>query len=174
MTQKEIYDLEKTNKDRIYLYREGIFWKAYERSAFYLSGPGGKLKPTKKFIKSVGDSIISVGFPCAVENGHIDAEDILQREEKAIMIKAKSNNDPEGFQIWKDAVAIHVTTREQNVMGEATEGGQGEESVAMSETEQIVAILRGFNIESHTPLESMMCLSHLRSIATGIEQMRYG
>lgn len=64
MTQKEIYDLEKTNKDRIYLYREGIFWKAYERSAFYLSGPGGKLKPTKKFIKSVGDSIISVGFPC--------------------------------------------------------------------------------------------------------------
>jgi len=115
-----------------------------------------------------------VGFPCAVENGHIDAEDILQREEKAIMIKAKSNNDPEGFQIWKDAVAIHVTTREQNVMGEATEGGQGEESVAMSETEQIVAILRGFNIESHTPLECMMCLSHLRSIATGIEQMRYG
>lgn len=58
MTQKEIYDLEKTNKDRIYLYREGIFWKAYERSAFYLSGPGGKLKPTKKFIKSVGDYFI--------------------------------------------------------------------------------------------------------------------
>lgn len=33
MTQKEIYDLENANNNKIYLYREGIFWKAYERSA---------------------------------------------------------------------------------------------------------------------------------------------
>lgn len=53
MTQKEIFNSENENLEYIYLHKEGIFWKAYERSAFRViqRQPGFKLK--KKFIKAV-------------------------------------------------------------------------------------------------------------------------
>jgi len=35
MTFREIISLEESNTDSIYLYREGMFMKAYERSAFF-------------------------------------------------------------------------------------------------------------------------------------------
>lgn len=34
MTSKDFIRAEAENTDRIILYREGLFWKAYERSAF--------------------------------------------------------------------------------------------------------------------------------------------
>ena len=34
LTQKEIIDREQTNTDSVWLYLEGTFLKAYERSAF--------------------------------------------------------------------------------------------------------------------------------------------
>lgn len=46
MTQQEIFEREKENKDLIYLYREGIFWKAYEKSAFRLIQKAFHFKPT--------------------------------------------------------------------------------------------------------------------------------
>ena len=62
MTTKDIIDYEDSNKNTIRIYKEGLFGKAYERSAFLLCRMK-PLKPTIKFIKKVNRSVISVGLP---------------------------------------------------------------------------------------------------------------
>jgi hypothetical protein len=47
---------------KIFLYKQGVFWTAYEQSALILS----RHKPLKfsvRFVKTVNRKVISVGFP---------------------------------------------------------------------------------------------------------------
>lgn len=46
----------------IHLWKEGVFWVAYEQNA-YAIWLLKKYKPTRKFIKSVGMDVVSIGFP---------------------------------------------------------------------------------------------------------------
>ncbi|NDV84975.1 hypothetical protein [Bacteroides sp. 51] len=71
MTQKEIFFKEENNYTRIFLYREGIFWKAYEKSAYRIASSFQTFKPIKKYVKTVGEAIVSIGFPCAVLEKYI-------------------------------------------------------------------------------------------------------
>ena len=63
MTFKEIISCEESNADSIYLYREGIFMKAYERSAFFAHTLIHEFKLSKRYIKTVNMDVISLGFP---------------------------------------------------------------------------------------------------------------
>lgn len=62
-TLKEILSLETETSMRIYLKKEGVFWKCYDRSAFRVS----KLRPAytvrKRFYVTVDREMVSVGFP---------------------------------------------------------------------------------------------------------------
>ena len=63
MTIREKIDVAAVaTEQQIHLWKEGIFWVAYEQSA-YLVWLLKKYKPTKKFIKSVGMEVVSIGFP---------------------------------------------------------------------------------------------------------------
>lgn len=62
MTFYEIISNESQNEDSIYLYREGIFMKAYERSAFFAHTLIHKFKQSKRYIKTVNMDVISFGF----------------------------------------------------------------------------------------------------------------
>lgn len=62
-TIKEILQEERNREDnRIVLFLEGKFWKAYEKSAYVLTLLYN-FKPSKRFVKIVGEDVISVGFP---------------------------------------------------------------------------------------------------------------
>lgn len=64
MTSRELIAAEASNTDRIVLYREGLFWKAYERSAYALCTQVRAFRPTRKVLKALGGGdIVSVGFP---------------------------------------------------------------------------------------------------------------
>jgi len=54
--------LDRETGRKIFLYKQGVFWTAYEHSALILSW----LKPLKisfRFVKTVNQQVISVGFP---------------------------------------------------------------------------------------------------------------
>lgn len=56
--------LDRETGQRVYLYKQGVFWTAYEQSALILS----RHKPLKisvRFVKTVNQKVISVGFPDA-------------------------------------------------------------------------------------------------------------
>jgi hypothetical protein len=56
--------LDRETGRKIFLYKQGVFWTAYEQSAIMLS----RHKPLKisvRFVKTVNQQVISVGFPDA-------------------------------------------------------------------------------------------------------------
>ena len=63
MTIKEKIEYE--DGQLVHLWKEGVFWVAYEQSA-YLVSQVKKLKPTKKYVKTAGREVVSVGFPSSV------------------------------------------------------------------------------------------------------------
>ena len=65
MTKRDIYESEKKNPGVIYLYPEGMFYRAYEMSAFYLCKLVLPFKVSGHYVKSAGAFIVSVGFPQA-------------------------------------------------------------------------------------------------------------
>ena len=63
LTQKEIIGREQTNTDSVWLYLEGSFYKAYERSAFAFCTRIKDYRVLRKESKTLGRDILYVGFP---------------------------------------------------------------------------------------------------------------
>lgn len=66
MTIKEkLQLLSGSAPNEMHLFKEGVFWIAYEQCAYWFHLKKG-YKPTKKFVKTVGQEVVSVGFPESV------------------------------------------------------------------------------------------------------------
>jgi copper chaperone CopZ len=63
MTVKEKIEQEVNNENAIYLLKEGIFWRVYNRSAMRLVNNLKPLKINRKYIKNVEQDIFYCGFP---------------------------------------------------------------------------------------------------------------
>ena len=60
----KIEDILKTEDNRsIYLHNEGLFWRAYQYSAFAFVNNIKPYNAKKKFIKKVNSDIVFIGFP---------------------------------------------------------------------------------------------------------------
>ena len=109
MTSRDFIQAEADNTDRIILYKEGLFWKAYERSAYALCIQVWPFKPTKRSLKSLdGGCIVSVGFPWKHEDKHIRALECLERSDERLTLAAVSKIDPVVFENWKDQLPLRV------------------------------------------------------------------
>ena len=78
--KKTIIEWEKCDKGVIYLYEEGIFYVAYEQSCYAFHKYIRQFKVKKRFVKKVGQDVVSLGFPVSsaekllegrVVNGHL-------------------------------------------------------------------------------------------------------
>jgi len=63
MRTKEILLLEKENTNKIHLLKEGLFWRAYNVSAFLFIQHIQTFKLTKKYVKIADAVVIFLGFP---------------------------------------------------------------------------------------------------------------
>lgn len=110
MTSREFIAAEAANADRIILYREGLFWKAYERSAFALTSQVRPLKPTRKILKSLdGGDLVSVGFPSASESATLGALTVIDRTDDRLTVAAPRPIDEREFTAWKNAIPLKIT-----------------------------------------------------------------
>jgi len=111
MTSRDFIAAEATNTDRIILYREGLFWKAYERSAYALCSQVRPLKPTRKVLKALrGGDLISVGFPSASESATLGGLETVERSDNRWVVAAPRQIDGEAFGAWKASVPAKVQT----------------------------------------------------------------
>lgn len=109
MTSQDFIRAEAENTDRIILYKEGLFWKAYERSAYILCMQVRPFKPTKRSLKSLdGGQIVSVGFPWKHEEKHIGALERLESGDDRLTLAAASVIDPADFENWKTLLPLHI------------------------------------------------------------------
>lgn len=112
MTSQDFIRAEAENTDRIILYKEGLFWKAYERSAYILCMQVRPFKPTKKSLKSLdGGHIVSVGFPWKHEQKHIGALERLGKRRRAPDARGRFGDRPCGFRSMEGPVAAPHTRR---------------------------------------------------------------
>ena len=156
MTNSELLTLEKDNLNEIRLYREGLFWKAYERSAYILCSQQMPLKPTHRSYKSLkGETIISVGFPSSSEAKFLSGLEEISRDENHLVLKARQAISPKDFDEWKSSFPVGatpdcVTTKE-----------------AEADRSDIEKRIMSFNIAASTPLQCMTFLSELQSLILG-------
>ncbi len=107
MTSRQFITAEASNTDRIILYREGLFWKAYERSAYALCSQIRPLKPTRKVLKNLGGGdLVSVGFPVASEASTIGSLSVIARSELRLVVVTPRPIDETAFRTWKAAVPV--------------------------------------------------------------------
>ena len=66
MTSKDFIEAEAGNNGSIILYREGLFWKAYEKSAYAVCTQIKPLKAIKRRLKSLGGGDVFIGGEGAV------------------------------------------------------------------------------------------------------------
>ena len=68
------------NHTRFTLYKEGVFYKCYNEDAMVFVKNIREYKVSSKFIKSVGATVYSIGFPGSeVENGGLSLEHISEK-----------------------------------------------------------------------------------------------
>ena len=119
MDYAEIVSREDKNDSLIYLYMEGYFYKAYERSAFgCLRQLKVNFKPMKKLIKKINREVVSIGFPERSFPRYFMPEDVVLSTEKEVVLKLHTPIDLAAFETWKREVEIPqvVTQQEESRM----------------------------------------------------------
>lgn len=139
------------SKDRlcIQLYSEGIFFKAYEHSAWLAYHVLNRFMVKKKYIKKAGQEIVSIGFPKTALHKWAAGHKMYESETEAAIYIDSSEYDSisdKDFSRWKDSITNGC---EQKTEHKASENG-------------IIEQIRLFPVESKTPIECMMFVSSLK------------
>jgi hypothetical protein len=95
---------EEKSQGEVILFLEGKFWKAYEKSAYVLTKLYG-FKPTKRYVKLVGQEIISVGFPQETLLKYVGNQH-AEFSEKITRVWFNQEQDEQAFTQWKIATRI--------------------------------------------------------------------
>lgn len=143
----EILGKERESDDKIYLHREGIFWKAYQRSAFHVIQRRGGMKLTKKYVKTVKCEVVSLGFPDVTLLKMFREEEINKLNEKTLLIHVDKLN-PQEYDRWFRSHSLPFPKER-------------------SREEEVLAKLREFRIEDATPMDCMIFLNSIRKELAG-------
>lgn len=107
MTSKDFIQAEAENTDRIVLYREGLFWKAYERSAFAVCTQIRPFKPTRRSLKILGGGeLISIGFPASSEAEVLAGLQRLETSHDRLVLSTPQPITGPEFEVWKASVPL--------------------------------------------------------------------
>lgn len=151
MDIKLILESEKDNFDQIRLYREGMFYRAYEYSAFSLKKVQ-TLKTTHKESKALGITYVSVGFPIQSLDKFIQGLTTVSADADRIVLFATEPVDPEKFQEWKMSVPLSTPQNGERTKNSSPLNGKG-----------IMELLEVFDLSVHTPIECMVFLADIKS-----------
>lgn len=83
--------IERESPEMIRIYREGMFWKLYNRSAFHFFQLIRPYLVKKKYMKGLQAEIVSMGFP------HSVLEDMLTRLED---VSVSLEKNEEEITVW--------------------------------------------------------------------------
>ena len=106
MTKFEICKIEETNQGQVYLYPEGLFYKAYQKSAWLLCTRVYPFELSSRPLKGLEGPLLSVGFPqSSLEKfaAGLALEENLQLGCK--LLSFSEAVDFSGYQQWRDGFA---------------------------------------------------------------------
>lgn len=166
MNSKQLVEVESNNKQQIYLYREGLFWKAYERSAYAFCLMYRNYKPTKKYVKVVATELISIGFPTKVLPNLVPEASLNHISETEVVIKLEQPIDEVQFIEWKNQTPLTVAAAKT-----LSESNKSESEKMVSTNVNNVSVMdlladriMCYNLAEHTPMEAMQFICELKDM----------
>ena len=166
MTLKEHWSRENTNRNRVYLVPEGVFYKAYECSAFILSTQWRPLAPSVKRVKYMGGEIVvSVGFPQAslptleaiMHRDDTYSPELSEEAAGVLAFSALHPVDEHEFLAWKAELAAEPSRD--------VEPEKKPASSATASATEIVERILSFPLENSSPVDCLLFLSELKRLA---------
>ncbi|MDC2175184.1 hypothetical protein PO073_24680 [Bacteroides thetaiotaomicron] len=160
-TTAEILNREELLKPCIYLYKEGVFWKAYQYSAYRVVQRHASFKLKKKFVKAVSCEIVSLGFPDTTLERMFDKQEIETINEKMISIPC-GELDKQAYKEWFDNLPLLG-----RLVDSCLPGTDELRIRTISTGENILRKIREFRIEDATPLSCMEFVVSMRKELIG-------
>ena len=141
----------------ILLLREGLFWRGYEQSAYMLHRLFG-FKPTKKFIKRVGQEVVSVGFPMQSLSKYFP--NVQPTGDEVVCKVAGMTCSEQDFAAWKSALPLRESKP-------ATHSGDGQDRGTVlssdgNDIQRLIDKIRAFPLERSTPIECMNFVAEIK------------
>ncbi|WP_288208219.1 hypothetical protein [uncultured Parabacteroides sp.] len=149
--------LETADSKNIYLYREGLFWKAYERSAIKFIQTITAYQVNTRFCKVVNMEVISLGFPDAVLPKILENREYEKIDEKRLAIHSVLLGDEK----FMAAKSQYISKMMSDLKKETAQ----ESGLVPKEPDvgaQVLERLRLYNIAGVTPIDCMIFLSSLK------------
>jgi len=149
--EKLLLESEK-DYNTIILHREGLFYVAYEHSAWLFHNFVQNFKTKKTFVKSVGGEVVSLGFPASSLERfsgicRIVTEDNLVR----MQLNDCTVSDKDNFETWKSK--------------QGTDDCKAAESDSTTANcDDIYNMIRNFPVESKTPVDCMLFLIEIKKM----------
>lgn len=172
----QILQIENDNYERIHLFREGLFLRAYQHSAFLFLNNVKDFKVVKKHYKAAGCEVVIIGFPSSLLESLFPKESIEQVDEWHFSVPCGQLFDKNDYQKWFDSVELlpekprqkkelpqlfAPTVQVPDRVARPTDVHRAPE-VDLSHG-RVLRELEAFSIENSTPMECMMFLSKLKS-----------
>jgi len=154
MSIQEIINIEDRNKGEIHLYKEGIFWKAYQQSAYHFTREVRAFKISKKMVKSVGREVVSLGFPKNALEQYFSKEKLTEINEKQLLITGYTFK-MEDYQQWLESLPLVSKQKQTN------------DRQPINKEDAVLALLLGFRVERSTPMECMQLVVSLQKMLDG-------
>jgi hypothetical protein len=149
--------LKREKGNPVFLYKEGVFWVAYEQSAYYFWKQKG-YKATKKLVKLIKDEVVSIGFPPNALSAFMETAHDLESYEmhdNSYVLHLKEPVDAAAFQEWRSQLPLQESPA-------VTKVPKPEIPAPSTSAELILAKLRDFPLADKTPVECMIFLSELK------------
>jgi len=141
--------LAQEDGQQVRLYKQGLFWTAYEESALLLCSQR-PLKVQRRWYKSVGREVLSVGFP----------DSSLAHFEQAWGPAAQLSEHHRCWQPGTTRGADLVALRRQYTPVAAV--GAAEKPVTAAQP--LLERLRGFQLAERTPMDAMRLVQELQEL----------
>lgn len=146
----------------IHLYKEGIFLKAYELSAYLFVTHIKSFQTKARYYKKVDRALVSIGFPsrclssyrrgCMVE---------FQETADGVDVVLNVASDEEGFSVWKDqALKQELLRMPAKPAAEEAEGSSSAPSGLTDRT--LKSKIVSFDLANKTPMQCVWFLAGLQ------------
>lgn len=112
----EILQNESTNTGAIFFYREGVFYKAYERSAYLFVKYVKPFQVKKRMVKSVKQEVVSIGFPTNSLINYFPSDKIKEKE-NIVEVDLEKIIDMDEFGAWKNKKRLFAGKPQLELLG---------------------------------------------------------
>ena len=90
MNLKEKLEAELQDEPLVFLYMEGMFWKAYEQLAMRFTKEVKAYRLQKRFVKTVNSEIVSMGFPNGSLQDVLKGRDFMKVNDKLLSFRVET------------------------------------------------------------------------------------